>query len=49
MLRLRNENFHPRATRGGNSWGDDQKRDSDVQGFAWLSQIAPALLPHSSD
>src|SRR4029453_17098661 len=33
MLRLRNENFHPRATRGDNSWGDDQKRDSDVQVF----------------
>jgi hypothetical protein len=33
MLRLRNENFHPRATRGGNSWGIDQKRDSDAQFF----------------
>jgi hypothetical protein len=34
MLRLRIENFHLRATHGGNSgMGIDQKRDGDAQVF----------------
>jgi hypothetical protein len=48
MLRLRIENFHLRATHGGNSgMGIDQKRDSDAQ--VCMAVTTRNLLRHSSD